>query len=235
MKNGNIKVLNIFKSDTKAYTQGLEIDEKGVLYHATGRHGTSGIGILDRENGKLNYIVELSEEYFGEGITITPFGLWQLTYKEKTAFLRDKKTLDVIKTVSYDTEGWGISYNEDDGMLLMSDGTDEIFIRDAKTFDIVDSFKVKLNGEKLERLNELEYFGGFLYSNIWQTFDIVKIDLKSREVVKVYNFEKIINDLEISKEVRENMNVLNGIAHIEGNRFYVTGKYYPVLLEVELD
>lgn len=235
MKKGKIKVLNVFKSDTKAYTQGLELDENGVLYHATGRHGTSGIGILDKENGKLNYIIELSEDYFGEGITIAPNGVWQLTYKEKTAFLRDKKTLDVKKTVNYNTEGWGISYNEDEGNLLMSDGTDEIFIRDVETFDVLDSFKLTLNGAKLERLNELEYYDGFLYANIWQTFDIVKIDLKKREVVKVYDFEEIINGLDISNEIRANMNVLNGIAHIEGNRFYITGKYYPVLLEVELD
>lgn len=235
MKSGNVRVLNVFKSDKSAYTQGLEIDENGILYHATGRYGTSGIGILDKENGILNYIVKLDEKYFGEGITISPKGIWQLTYKENTVFLRDKKSLNVLKFFSYDTEGWGISYNYDENNLLMSDGSDEIFIRDVDSFEVLDSFKLTLNGKKLERLNELEYFDGYLYANIWQTFDIVKIDLKKREVVKVYNFEKIIKNLNIPKDVREKMDVLNGIAHIDKNRFYVTGKYYPVLLEVELD
>lgn len=119
--------------------------------------------------------------------------------------------------------------------LLMSDGTDEIFIRDAESFDLIGSFKMSLNGEKVEFMNELEYVDGFLYANIWQTFNIIKIDLKTKKIVSVYDFEKIIENLDISKEDREKMNVLNGIAHIDKNRFYITGKLYPVLLEVELD
>lgn len=110
-KNGKVKVLNIFKSDKEAYTQGIELDENGNIYQATGLKGKSGIGILDKENGILNYIVKLSDNYFGEGITFSPSGVWQLTYKEDIAFLRDKKTLDVIKTVKYNTEGWGIAYD----------------------------------------------------------------------------------------------------------------------------
>lgn len=235
MKEGVVKVIEVFKSDKGAYTQGLEIDDNGVIYHATGLHGKSGLGILNKELGKLHYIIKLPQEFFGEGITITPKGIWQLTYKEKTAFFRDKMTLRVLKTVSYDTEGWGLAYDKENGYLLMCDGTDEIFIRDADTFEVLDSFKISENGEKIELINELEYADGFLYANIWKTFDIIKIDLKSRKIVSRYNFEEIIKNLDISEEDREQMNVLNGIAHIDKNRFYITGKMYPVLLEVKLN
>lgn len=234
-KDGKFKVLNVFKSDKDAYTQGIELDENGVIYQATGLKGKSGIGILNKENGVLDFKIRLSDDYFGEGITFTPRGVWQLTYKEKTAFLRDKNTLDVIETFNYDTEGWGIAYDKEKKELLMSDGTDKIFVRNSDNFELTDEFTLSFNGENIEFMNELEYADGYLYANIWQTYNIIKVDLKTRKVVTVYDFEKVIDGLGISKEDREKMNVLNGIAHIEGNRFYITGKMYPVLLEVELD
>ena len=226
----SIRLLAVHPSDPDAFTQGLEIDSAGKLYLATGLYGKSHIGILDLADGNYEILSSLPEEYFGEGITFAPAGLWQLTWKNQTAFLRDAETLHVIQEFPNENEGWGIACDKESDRLLVSDGSNRIYIRSAKDFRLLDSFTVER-----DMLNELEYADGFLYANIWLTNEIVKIDVAAQKIVQTYDFSRLIADLQRSAEERANMDVLNGIAHIEGRRFYVTGKQYPIVFEVELE
>lgn len=225
-----IRLLATHPSNPDAFTQGLEISSAGTLYLSTGLYGKSHIGVLHLADGSYEIRSSLDEKFFGEGITFSPAGLWQLTWKNQTAFLRDANTLDVIQTFHNEYEGWGIAYDKKQDQLLVSDGSNRIFIRSAKDFRLLNSFTVER-----DMLNELEYADGFLYANIWLTNEIVKIDLSAQKIVQTYDFSRLIDDLEMGAEERANMDVLNGIAHIESKRFYVTGKQYPVVLEVELE
>lgn len=226
----NIRLIAVHPSDPDAFTQGLECDEEGRLFLATGLHGASRIGILNLSSGAYEALVHLDKTYFGEGITFAKNGLWQLTWQEHVAFLRDKQSLEVKKSVPHENEGWGIAYWKDKDVLLVSDGSARICLRDAESFALLDSFTLES-----PMLNELEYADGYLYANIWLSSKILKIDLSQRKTVAVYDFSELLASLELSPQARARMDVLNGIAHIENQRFYVTGKHYPVVLEVELE
>lgn len=115
----------------------------------------------------------------------------------------------------------------------MSDGSNRIQVRD-EDFHLLSDFYVTHKDQPMNRINELEYANGYLYANIWQSNLIIKMDPKSGQVVDFYDFTQVLRDNFTPKE-RDQMDVLNGIAHIEGNTFYITGKLYPKILKVRLD
>jgi glutaminyl-peptide cyclotransferase len=205
-----VEVLARFPHDTGAFTQGLEV-AAGVLYESTGMYGESDL----RTDGGV----------FAEGLTVLDDQLVQLTWRENTAFVWDPATLTEVGRFAYDGEGWGIC---DDGTrLVMSDGSARLTFRDRATFEPTGTVDVTREGELVGLLNELECVGGDVYANVWQTTDIVRIDPASGAVTAV------IDASEIAAEVGAGgLAVLNGIAHVEADRFYVTGKYWPTLFEV---
>ncbi|MCW6676997.1 glutaminyl-peptide cyclotransferase [Aerococcaceae bacterium NML180378] len=231
---GQVELLATYPSDATAFTQGLELDQHGNLLISTGQYGESVIAHLDLKKGQLNEVRPLNKQYFGEGLTETPFGIWQLTWREGVAFLREAESLEEIRQATYTGEGWGLAYDEKLQVVWMSDGSATLQQRHAETFEKVDTLKVTYQGKPVERLNELEYANGYLYANIWQTYIIVKIDPTSGKVVAQYDLQAIVQAAEVTPIQRARMDVLNGIAHIEGDKFYVTGKRYPLVFEVVL-
>ena len=86
-------IVNTFAHDTTAYTQGLEF-YRDTLYEGTGNgsgpSGKKGISSLRKTNYKTGEIfkkIELSEQYFGEGITILNNKVYQLTWLNKAWFM----------------------------------------------------------------------------------------------------------------------------------------------------
>lgn len=231
--SGDIKLVETLLSDNEAFTQGLELsDDKLVM--GTGLYGESTIGWIDLDTGKYETVETLPDHYFGEGITFTETHLWQVTWRENTAFKRDSQTFAIVEKVDYESEGWGIAYDNEREVIWMSDGSEVLTVRDPDTFDELEKLSVTFEGVPLEDINELEFVDGALYANVWQTNQIVKINLDNGEVEKVFDFTEIIESTEMSEEEQDQLDVLNGIAHIEGQRFYITGKWYPVIYEVEL-
>lgn len=226
-------LISIHPSESSAFTQGLELNQNNELLLATGLYGESKIGYLDLETGEYDVVDELAEEFFGEGLTVTSDVVWQLTWRNGVAFKRDKETLEIISTVNYDGEGWGLAYDEEKDIIWMSDGTSIIEQRDPDTFEILDSIEVSYNEMLVEEINELEYANGYIYANVWYTDTIIAINPITGIVEYQYDFTEIIEDTFTDQELKE-IDTLNGIAHIEDNRFYVTGKLYPVVFEVEL-
>lgn len=53
----NIRLIAVHPSDPDAFTQGLECDEEGRLFLATGLHGASRIGILNLSSGAYEALV----------------------------------------------------------------------------------------------------------------------------------------------------------------------------------
>lgn len=222
-------LIDTYDSDPSLFTQGFELNSKGELILGTGLYGESYIGSLDLDTGVYTPYDALNDAYFGEGLTHTPDNVWQLTWKEGIAFKRDLETYDVIDTVEYNGEGWGLAYDETRDILWQSNGSEYLTLRHPKTFSEIASISVGISG-----LNELEAVDGFVYANIWQKDLIVKIDPSTGDVVSKYDLGPLLKQHFSAKE-RRSMDVLNGIAHVEENQFYITGKLYPEVLLVAFD
>lgn len=230
---GNVELIKSYPLAQPLFVQGLEVAEGGRLVIGTGLTGKSKLGFFNFDTGQLEQVQELGPLYFGEGLTFTPDSLWQLTWQEKTAFRRDSLSLEILEKKSYATEGWGLCYDEDQKLLWRSDGTSHLYAHDPKTFDQVAKVTVKDQGKALDLLNELEYVDGYIYANRWYHEEIVKIKVQTMEVEDYFDLSALIDET-LDEEARAQIDSLNGIAHIEANRFYVTGKHFPYIYEVNL-
>ena len=222
------KIVNTYPHDTNSFTQGLIFD-KGVLYESTGLNGHSAVKIVDLKTGKTLKSHELPDNYFGEGIAIIENKIIQLTWHSKTGFVYDKKTLKLIKKFSYQTQGWGITY--DGKYLIISDGSAVLYFMDPNTFKVVGTLEVYGDNGKVSKLNELEYINGEIYANIWGTEKIARINPKTGRVTAWIDLSGLLN-----KEDKKNrVDILNGIAfNSDKGRLFVTGKLWPKLFEIEL-
>jgi hypothetical protein len=111
----------------------------------------------------------------------------------------------------------------------MSDGSSSLFFRNPTTFEMTGSVAVTRDGSSLRQLNELECVNGWVYANVWQTKHIVKIDPTTGNVVATILVDGLLNS-----EESASADVLNGIAYLpETSRFYITGKLWPKLFEVD--
>ena len=210
--------------DSQAYTQGLEFYE-GRLFESTGVYGESSLREVNLSTGEVIRSVNLSEDEFGEGITFVDDQIFQLTWKQGIAYRYDVETFEVVQTYNYEGQGWGLAYNGN--QLIMSDGSDVLQFRNATTFEVESTLDVTLNNESLGQLNELEMYDGLLLANVYQTEQIVGIDLSSGVVV--WN----INASGLKTEGGE---VLNGIAHdASTNSLWITGKYWSKMYNISFD
>ena len=210
--------------DSQAYTQGLEFYE-GRLFESTGVYGESSLREVNLSTGEVIRSVNLSEDEFGEGITFVDDQIFQLTWKQGIAYRYDVETFEVVQTYNYEGHGWGLAY--DGNQLIMSDGSDVLQFRNATTFEVESTLYVTLNNESLGQLNELEMYDGLLLANVYQTEQIVGIDLSSGVVV--WN----INASGLNTEGGE---VLNGIAHdASTNSLWITGKYWSKMYNISFD
>ena len=230
-----VEVLERYPHDTAAFTQGLELHE-GLLYESTGLYGESDARTVTPETGEVVELVELPDSVFGEGMTIVDDRIWQITWQEQTAFLRDRTDLAELDQVSYTGEGWGICYDRDREQLVMSDGTPQLTFRDPISFEPTGTVTVTRAGQPVQRINELECVGDRVWANIWQTDEIVRIDHATGTVDAVVDASGLLTD-----EERASADVLNGIAAAPGfggaaseeaDTFLITGKLWPTVFLV---
>ena len=222
------QVLNTYPHDQSAFTEGL-VFEDGVLYEGTGLYKYSNLRRVKLETGKILQIRELSNQYFGEGITIYGNKIIQLTWKSHLGFVYDKYNFELIQEFNYPTEGWGITYDGD--FLIMSDGTSTLHFLDPETFEEMSQIEVYENDIPVTKINELEYVQGEIFANIWLTERIARINPLTGQVIGWIDLKGILSPEDYSEKV----DVLNGIAYdAKNNRFWVTGKFWPKLFEIEL-
>jgi glutaminyl-peptide cyclotransferase len=229
-----VEVIERYPHDTAAFTQGLELHE-GVLYESTGLYGESDMRTVELATGEVIELVELPDTAFGEGMTIVDDQIWQITWQEQIAFLRDRATLAELDQVSYTGEGWGICHDEGNDRLVMSNGTPELTFRDPTTFESTGTVTVTRDGQPLQRINELECVGDKVWANVWQTDEIVCIDPQTGVVESVVNAAGLLTPEEAAAA-----DVLNGIAAAPGlsttsgpGTFLITGKLWPWLFLVQ--
>jgi glutaminyl-peptide cyclotransferase len=212
--------------DRSAFTQGLLI-HAGAYYESTGMQGQSSLRHVDIESGKVLRRVDLERPHFGEGLALVGEELFQLTWTEGKAFVYDVFSFRRVRELSYAGEGWGLCF---DGVhLVMSDGSDRLTFRDPRTFAVVRELSVTAAGKPLRRLNELECVGETIYANVWTTEEIAAIDRAGGRVTAMIDASGLLTPAE-----DRGTDVLNGIAHDKrSGRFFITGKYWPKVFEVE--
>ncbi|MBX3707715.1 MAG: glutaminyl-peptide cyclotransferase [Pseudomonadales bacterium] len=220
-------VLNVYPHDPRAFTQGL-LYRAGHLYESTGRYGESELRRVSLETGRVVKRRRLGRRYFGEGLTAMDDRLVQLTWRNGVAFVRDAGSLALLERFEYPGEGWGLAH--DGRRLIMSDGSAVLrFLNPAGLVEL-DRVTVRDRGRPLVGLNELEMVDDLLYANVWQTDEIVMIDLASGRVTGRADLSGLLTPAE-----RAETDVLNGIAwDADDRRLFVTGKLWPKLFEISL-
>ncbi len=229
----SLKSVKTFPHNTSSYTQGLTF-LNGQLFESTGDPNQDGSSMVAQmnlttgepiKNGSNSTKVSLDASKFGEGITILNGELFQLTWKNQQCFVYDASSLKLKRELAYVGEGWGIC--TDGQQLIMSDGTERITFRDPKTFQTLRTIEVYTNEGPVPQLNELEYIDGYIYANVYTTNYIAVIEPVLGRVIAIIDATSIVN------EGRGSGEVLNGIAwEAQSKKLYVTGKYWPKLLEV---
>lgn len=224
------EVINVYPHDPNAFTQGL-LWHDGVLYESTGQYGQSDVRRVELETGEVLDETPLDATYFAEGLAFIPETeqLIQITWREGTAFVYDQNTLDVVAEFEYTGEGWGLCF--DGQSIWMSDGSANLFQRDPETFELINTLPVTLEGQPVDRINELECVGGSIYANVWYTDAIIRISTATGQVLDIIDARALLTQQE--RAMLPNGAVLNGIAYVpERDTYLVTGKLWDRIFEV---
>ena len=231
----NYLIQKVYPHDTSAYTQGLEW-YNNRLVEGTGLRGKSFLYQMDEQLKPVGKKVNLELPYFGEGITVFDGKIYQLTWEEHAVFVYDATTFKKINTLNWPYEGWGLTHN--DTSLIVSTGSSNLYFVNPTDFSIQKTLGVFNEYGYQSMLNELEYVDGKIFANIYGQNDIVVIDP---------NTGRIMNKIDCSNllaQAKVNYNpltidagfVLNGIAYKKStNTYFITGKCWPVIVEVKLN
>jgi len=221
------RVIRSYPHDRGAFTQGLVYDG-GFFYEGTGLHGRSTLRKVDPASGRVLKEIGLSPSHFGEGVTVLGDRIFQITWQSRVGFVYDKTSFGLLRKFSYAHEGWGITH--DGKRLIMSDGTSVLHLLDPKDLHETGILRVRDDRGPVEGLNELEYVRGAIYANVWPTDDIAVIDSRTGRVTAWIDLRGLL-----AKEDLQGVDVPNGIAYdAEGDRLFVTGKFWPKLFEIKL-
>ncbi|MER6379871.1 glutaminyl-peptide cyclotransferase [Streptomyces sp. NPDC001127] len=220
-----------YPHDPFAFTQGL-VHNSGVLFESVGLYGSSEIRQVELKTGRILRRKELSATCFAEGIAVQGDQLYQLTWKERRAFVYRKHDLSVVNEFHYETEGWGLAAAGD--VLIMSDGTSTLYTV-GQTSGQKPLVEVRDGDRPVSGINDLVAVNGLLYANIWHSERIAVIDIRTGSVVHWIDLSGIdpFSSEPHSRPTEEA--VMNGIAYdATSNRLLVTGKLWPSLYAIEI-
>ncbi len=219
-----------YPRDPRNFVEGFLL-EGNTVYESTGMKGESRLETYALGSTTPALSEKQAPEIFSEGCTIVGDKMYQLTYQNKTGFVYDKNTFKKISEFPLPdefAEGWGLTY---DGKYLIADtGSNDLYFSDAgNPSKVMKKLPVGGNKDVYDQINELEYYNGFIYANVWHQPFIVKINPANGEVTGRFDFTEITEE-----NTRNNSeHVLNGIA-FKGDHMLVTGKNWPKIYEVAI-
>lgn len=223
-----VKVEQEYPHDTLSYTQGLFFDGE-TLYETAGQYGESRLMEVNLETGVAVRQQGLEKEIFAEGSCVIGDDLYILTWLEGVCMVYDKNTFERKGQKIYKRQGWGLT--TDGSLLVMSDGSAQLYFVNPKTFTTVRSITVRKGGKSVNMLNELEYIDGKIWANIYLKDEIVIIDPASGEVEATIDCRGLLSDKLRSRRT----DVLNGIAwRASTGEIFLTGKYWPRMYRISL-
>ena len=233
MARWSVEIIEWVPHDPDAFTQGLEV-AGGTMYESTGLWGESSLRTVNPATGEVTAVIDLPEEFFGEGLTVIGDEVVQLTWLSGTAVVYDRATLEPLRQHSYEGEGWGLCLSED--VLIMSDGSARLARRDLETFELLGTVTVTAPGYegRLDHLNELECVEDLVIANVWQTDGLLVIDPGTGRVVAAIDAGPLLDDVSRASAGRE-IDVLNGVAvDNKAATLWMTGKLWPRLYRVRV-
>lgn len=226
------EIINRYPHATDAYTQGLEFYEN-ELFESTGQYGSSSLRKVDLETGEVLQKVDISANYFAEGITILDDNVYLLTWKENIGFIYDVNTLEKTGEFQYNEskEGWGLT--NDGNRIYKSDGSEKIWLLNSQTLAEEGYIQTVTHRTISTQLNELEWVEGKIYANTYQKDGVAIINPQNGAIEGVINFSGLRDELGNTGDLDPVNDVLNGIAYNrETRKLYVTGKDWDTLFEV---
>jgi len=224
-KTMTFEVQSQVRRDILGFTQGLEV-RGDKLFESTGLiAGDTRLTTIDPRTGKVAVLANFGRRFFGEGLTILNNQIFQLSWQEHQAFVYDL-TGKPVRSMRNMQEGWGLT--NDGTNLIFTDGGDRLYYVNPADFKVVRSVPVKLGTAPLGALNELETVDGKIYSNVFLTWDIVRIEPRTGCVEAIAHLNALWDrmTLEERRHIQSDSNfVLNGIAYDPAQKiFYITGK-----------
>jgi glutamine cyclotransferase len=226
--NASFEVTARYPHDSSAYTQGL-VWADSVLFESTGNYGHSELRRVDLKTGRVLKAVALGSNRFGEGLALLGGRLYQLTWQEHVGYVYDAATLALTDSFSYTGEGWGLA--TDGTSLILSDGSDSLRFLSPKDFKTTRVVRVKSpSGSAVQSLNELEWVGGEVLANVFQTNWILRIDPATGAVREQIDLAALYPATDRPPRAE----VMNGIAVAPDGQLLLTGKFWPVLFQVRL-
>lgn len=223
------QVISVIPHDQQAFTQGLAIHDN-ILYESTGLYEQSSLKSIDLNTGKIIKKIMVDPHLFAEGIALNDKIIVQITWREGTALVYDRNSLELIDQWKYEGDGWGLC--KDQASFLMSNGSEQIKRRSFTDFQESPGCSVQRDHVKIKNINDLECVGEYIYANVWKENVILKIDKSNGEVVGIIDASRLLSASEWAQ--LGNGDVLNGIAyHQNRNTFWITGKRWPWIFEVK--
>ena len=228
------KVINTYPHDTEAYTQGLEYFN-GFLYESTGRNGKSSLRKVDLKTGKVLQKIDVTSEYFAEGMTILNNKIYQLTWRNDLGFIYNLSDFSQVGTFAYEKskEGWGLT--NDKKQLIKSDGTEKVWFLDPNSQKEISFIEAYTNQQSVTELNELEYINGKIYANVYQKNILLILNPTNGAIEGIADLNSLEQEVRKTQNLVAHDEVLNGIAYDSTtNRIFVTGKNWSKLFEIQI-
>lgn len=228
-------IQKVYAHDTTSYTQGLEW-YNNTLLEGTGLRGKSELIQLDTQLKSFGKKIKLDLPYFGEGVTVFNGKIYQLTWEEHKVFVYDAKTLKKIDTMEWPYEGWGLTHN--DSSLIVSTGSSNLYFVDPTNFSIQKTVGIFNHYGYQSMINELEYIDGKIFANVYGQNEIIVIDSFTGRITHKIDCSNLLAQ---SKTEYNPLNidagyVLNGIAYRKNTgTYFLTGKCWPVVIEIKLN
>lgn len=229
LRSMSFRVQGEIQRDVRGFTQGLEV-RGDKLFESTGAiAGATRLTTIDA-TGKVTEIANFARTFFGEGLTILNDQIYQLSWQEHKAFVYDLNG-KLVRSMSNPRDGWGLT--NDGTNLIATDGGDRLYFVNPANFAVVRSVQVRAGDRPVDALNELENVDGKIYSNIFQTWNIVRIDPRTGCIEAAADLHDLWDRM--SAEEHEYLEsdsnfVLNGIAYDSRSKlFYITGKNWRTI------
>lgn len=240
----NYVVLQVLPHDDRAFTQGLTYFN-GNLWEGTGLYHESELRRVDPNTGTVLQTHKLESKYFGEGIAhfTDKDGngrIIQITWKRQVGWIYNAETFEIVKEFTYSTkttEGWGITYNENENEFIVSDGSSHLFFWDRDTLEqkrhVEVHIKFSVEDDSLKQpmnlLNELEWHKGAVLANVWYQDYLLRIDPATGSVSHIYDFSNLYQNRAQSADC------FNGISVTDmEDELWVTGKHWPNMYRIKL-
>jgi len=234
----NYKIIAERSHKPSLFTQGFLVKDD-YFYESSGLYAKSQLvtyPVAEPESTWAKMTAQFSKKqnlpnrYFAEGLTLLNNKLYLLTWQESTLFIYDANSFNLLKSLYYTGEGWGLA--NDGKQLIRSDGSSKLFFHNADTFVQEKTIQVKYKQQVIDNINELEYAEGFIWANIWHDNHIIKINPTTGEIVGVVDFSEIIKNINL----KDSESVLNGIAYDANKKaFWITGKQWPKMFLVKIN